>query len=143
MPAALLSDNDLVVMVIVKMNDKCTESKMKGRATGEKGKRKLCGVVLEPRCQLVTAKTEKIYFVVWMDRKQDCAQPLVEIGRDETITVYAKSGDSLSSQGSCSINFRALDTDAKVEIDFVTFSIQAQGIKLYVIGDGSGNSVCI
>lgn len=76
----------------------------------------------------------------WMDRKQDCAQPLVEIGRDELITVYAKSGDSLSSQGSCSINFRALDTDAKVEVDFVTFSIQAQGIKMYVIGDGSGST---
>lgn len=77
----------------------------------------------------------------WMDRQQDCASILpIDVQRDEVITIYAKTGDTLSSQGSCSLNFKALDTDAKIQIQFTTFSIQDCGVKLYITGDGSGDT---
>lgn len=77
----------------------------------------------------------------WMDRREDCAHiDLQNVGRDETITIYAKTSDTVSSQSSCSINFKALDTDAKLQIDFVTFSIGSCDISLYVRGDGTGNT---
>lgn len=76
----------------------------------------------------------------WMDRREDCAHIDVQyVGRDETVTVYAKSGDTVSSQGSCSINFKSIDTDAKLQIDFVIFSIASSGVHLYVKGEGSSD----
>ena len=89
----------------------------------------------------------KIYFFLdWMDRQDasNCgAIGAHTVQRDEKVTIYAKSGDTLSSQGSCSLNFKALDTDAKVQINFKTFSIQDCGVTLYITGSGTGKTVSI
>ena len=83
-------------------------------------------------------------FADWMDRQDNCGHiEAYDIQRDETVTIYAKTGDTLSSQGSCSLNFKAIDTDAKVQMQFTTFSIQDCGVTLYITGSGTGKTVSI
>ena len=85
-----------------------------------------------------------MFFSDWMDKQdaQNCgAIGAHEVQRDETVMIYAKTADMLSSQGSCSLNFKALDTDAKIQIAFETFSIQDCGVTLYVTGSGTGKTV--
>ena len=79
-----------------------------------------------------------ILFSDYMDRTSDCGIDVQNVNRNQVITIHAKSADTMSSQGSCSIHFRALDSDAKLQLEFITFSMTC-GVSLYLAGGSVGS----
>ena len=90
-------------------------------------------------CYKGTALLLYLMLLDYMDQQIDCGNIDVQnVNRDQVVNIYGRSADVASNQGSCSIHFRALDADAKLQIEFVTYSIKSCDVSLYLAGTNTG-----